>query len=281
VKLVVDIVLPLTILYGCMVGGVSLFQSHLIYYPHIGRDMVATPRTHGLDYEEVEIPTDDGEKLAAWWVPVTRPRGTVLMFHGNAGNISHRIDYLRMFHRLGYSSLIIDYRGYGRSTGIPSEEGTYRDALAAWRHLTKQRGIAADDIVLFGESLGGAVASWLAARHAPRALVLASTFTSVPDLGQEIYWFLPVRLISRFSYDNLANLKAIDAPVLIAHSRGDEIVPYGHAKRLYAAARAPKAMLELRGGHNDGLIFMRDEWVRTLAGFLDRSAPRNNSGNTR
>jgi fermentation-respiration switch protein FrsA (DUF1100 family) len=275
VKLVVDIVLPLTILYGCVVGGVSLFQSHLIYYPHIGRDMVATPRTHGLDYEEVELTADDGEKLAAWWVPVAQPRGTILMFHGNAGNISHRIDYLRMFHRIGYSSLIIDYRGYGRSTGTPSEEGTYRDALAAWRHLTTQRGVAPADIVLFGESLGGAVASWLAARHAPRALVMASTFTSVPDLGQEIYWFLPVRLISRFSYDNLANLKAIDVPVMIAHSRGDEIVPFSHGERLYAAARTPKVMLELRGGHNDGLIFMRDEWVRALAEFLNRHAPRS------
>ncbi|HET9664080.1 MAG TPA: alpha/beta hydrolase [Burkholderiales bacterium] len=265
--------LPFAVLYGAVVGGVFFFQSSLIYYPHIGREMMATPRTHGLDYEELEIPTDDGEKLAGWWVPSAQPRGTALIFHGNAGNISHRIDYLRMFNRLGYSSLIIDYRGYGRSTGSPSEEGTYRDGLAAWRHLTEQRGIPARDIVLFGESLGGAVASWLAVRHAPRALVLASTFTSVPDLGAEIYWFLPVRLISRFNYDTLANLAQISAPVLVAHSRGDEIVPFAHGKRLYAAAHEPKRMLELSGGHNDGFIFVREEWVRALADFLEAHSP--------
>jgi fermentation-respiration switch protein FrsA (DUF1100 family) len=226
----------------------------------------------------------------------------VLIFHGNAGNISHRLDYLRMFHGLGYATLIIDYRGYGRSTGSPSEAGTYRDAVAAWRHLTEQRGIAGSDIVLFGESLGAAVASWLATqvsripdpssegrrdarasslplgegsgvRETPRALVLASAFTSVPDLGAQVYWFLPVRLISRFRYDNLANVAEIKAPVLIAHSREDEIVPFAHGERLYQAARDPKQFLTLRGGHNEGFIFARDEWIRALAGFLERHAP--------
>lgn len=272
-RLLADIMLPLAVLYGCIVGGVYFFQSSLVYYPHIGREMVATPRTYGLDYEELEIMTGDGEKLAAWWVPVPQPRGTALILHGNAGNISHRIEYLRMFHRLGYASLIVDYRGYGRSTGSPSEEGTYRDALAAWRHLTEQRTIPARDIVLFGESLGAAVASWLAARHAPRALVLASAFTSVPDLGAQIYWFLPVRLLSRFEYNTIANLARIAAPVLVAHSREDEIAPFSHGERLYAAAREPKQFLVLSGGHNDGFIFTREEWVRALADFLDRHAP--------
>ncbi|MGQ0752195.1 MAG: alpha/beta hydrolase [Betaproteobacteria bacterium] len=272
-RLLADIMLPLALLYACVVGGVFFFQSSLIYYPHIGREMVATPRTYGLDYEELEIATEDGEKLAAWWVPVPQARGTVLIFHGNAGNISHRIEYLRMFHRLGYASLIVDYRGYGRSTGSPSEEGTYRDALAAWRHLTEQRAISARDIVLFGESLGAAVASWLAARHAPRALALASAFTSVADLGAQIYWFLPVRLMSRFEYNTLANLARISAPVLVAHSREDEIVPFSHGERLYAAASEPKQFLVLSGGHNDGFIFARGEWIRALADFLDRHAP--------
>ena len=277
-RLLADIMLPLALLYGCVVGGVFFFQSSLIYYPHIGREMVATPRTYGLDYEELEIVTEDGEKLAAWWVAVPQARGTVLILHGNAGNISHRIEYLRMFHRLGYASLIVDYRGYGRSTGSPSEEGTYRDAFAAWRHLTEQRGISARDIVLFGESLGGAVASWLAARHAPRALVLASTFTSVPDLGAQIYWFLPVRLLSRFEYDTLANLARISAPVLVAHSREDEIVPFSHGERLFDAAGQPKQFLVLSGGHNEGFIFTRAEWIRGLADFLDRHAPAGQGG---
>jgi fermentation-respiration switch protein FrsA (DUF1100 family) len=174
-----------------------------------------------------------------------------------------------MFNRLRYSTLIIDYRGYGTSTGSPSEQGTYRDAVAAWRYLTEARGVRDSDIVLFGESLGAAVASWLAARHAPRALVLASAFTSASDLGSEVYWFLPVRLISRFHYDNLANLAAVKVPVLIAHSRNDEIVPFTHGERLYAAATGPKRFLELSGGHNSGFVFTREEWVQALADFLE------------
>jgi fermentation-respiration switch protein FrsA (DUF1100 family) len=258
--------------YAALLVLVYLFQSHLVYFPQIGRELVATPLSYGLAHEAVTIRTEDGEKLAAWWLPAAPARGAVLLFHGNAGNISHRVDYLAMFHRLGYSSLIVDYRGYGESTGSPSEAGTYRDAEAAWRWLTDERGVRASDIVLFGESLGGAVAAWLAARVSPRALVLASSFTSVPDLGAEVYPFLPVRWLSRFSYDTLAALERVRAPVLVAHSPEDEIVPYRHGLRLYAAAREPKAFLVLAGGHNEGFVFARPEWVAQLAAFLERAA---------
>ena len=265
--------IALALVYGCVVGLVFVFQSHLVYYPQIGREILATPAALALAYEDVQLRTEDGETLAAWWVPAADARGTVLLLHGNAGNISHRLDYLRMFNALRYSTLILDYRGYGRSTGAPSEAGTYRDASAAWHHLTEVLGLAEHDIVIFGESLGAAVASWLAARHAPRALVLASTFTSAGDLGAQVYWFLPVRLISRFRYDNVENLTAIRSPVLIAHSRDDDIVPFAHGEALYRAAREPKAFLELAGGHNDGFICMREPWVRALGDFLERHTP--------
>lgn len=283
-----DVLISVAIAYACVLGLVFVFQSRLVYYPQIGREVAVTPQAYGLAFDPVEIATEDGEKLHAWWVPAAAARGTVLIFHGNAGNISHRLDYLLMFSRLRYSTLIVDYRGYGKSTGSPSEEGTYRDALAAWRHVTEGRGVRPADIVIFGESLGGAVASWLAARFSilplgersgarapPRALVLTSTFTSATDLGAQVYWFLPVRLISRFGYDNLANLKAIRSPVLIAHSRDDDIVPFAHGQKLFAAAGEPKQFLEMRGGHNEGFIFMREEWVRALAGFLERHAPKD------
>jgi len=133
------------------------------------------------------------------------------------------------------------------------------------------RKIAPRDIVLFGESLGGAVAAWLAGRVTPRALVLASTFTSMPDLGAQVYPFLPVRLISRFSYDNLAALKAVKAPVLVAHSRDDDIIPFSHGKALFEAAGEPKQFLEMRGGHNDAFLFVRQEWTAQLAAFLERA----------
>lgn len=271
--MLLEILGSVAIAYACVVALVFLFQSQLVYYPGIGREMAVTPQAHGLAFEAVEVVTEDGERLHAWWVPAEHARGTVLILHGNAGNISHRIDYLQMFHRLGYSTFIVDYRGYGRSTGSPSEEGTYRDALASWRHLTEQRGVRPGDIVLYGESLGAAVASWLAVRHPPRALVLASAFTSATDLGAQVYWFLPVRLISRIGYDNLANLGKIRAPVLIAHSRDDEIVPFSHGERLFAAAGEPKAFLEMRGGHNSAFVFAREEWVSALSAFLQRHAP--------
>jgi fermentation-respiration switch protein FrsA (DUF1100 family) len=267
-----ELLLPLAIAYGAVLVFVFLFQSHLVFFPGTGREAVITPRTYGLPFETVPIRTADGETLDAWWVPVENARGVVLFFHGNAGNISHRVDYLQMFHRLRYTTLIVDYRGYGKSTGTPSEAGTYRDAEAAWEYLLTVRGARPQDIVIAGESLGAAVATRLATQTTPRAVVLLSTFTSVNDLGAQVYWFLPVRLLSRIGYDNVANLKRIRVPVFIAHSRDDDIVPYAHGRKLYEAASEPKTFLEMRGGHNDGFLFTQPEWVAALGDFLDRHA---------
>lgn len=261
--------------YAALVGVVYLAQDSLIYFPNTGREHAATPAAHGLRYEEVSLTTEDGETLHAWWVPAAKARGSVLLLHGNAGNISHRIGYARMFHALGLDTLLVDYRGYGRSTGTPTEEGTYRDALAARRWLVEARGVRDQDIVIFGESLGGAVACWLAQRHTPRALVLASTFTSVPDFGAEVYSLLPVRLISRYKYDTLGCLPKVAAPVLVLHSPRDEIIPYSHGRKLYDAAREPKQFVELGGGHNDGFVYTSPEWVRALGDFLDRHSGEN------
>jgi uncharacterized protein len=245
-----------------------IFQSRLVFYPETGRELVATPAEIGLPYEDIQLKTSDGISLHGWYIPAPQPRGTVLFLHGNAGNISHRLDSVQMFHRLRYSTLIFDYRGYGNSGGAPTEEGTYRDAEAAWRYLTEQRRVPSCSIVLFGESLGGAVAAWLAARQKPGALVIASGFTSVPELAQHIYPYLPVRWLARLRYDTRAYLRAVAAPVLVAHSPDDEIIPFEIGRALYAAANPPKQFLELAGGHNDGFIFMRDTWVKALGDFL-------------
>ncbi len=247
-----------------------LFQPGLVYFPEVGREIVATPQQAGMPYEEVRLTTGDGVALHGWFVHASAPaRGTVLFLHGNAGNISHRLDSLLMFHRLGYNTLIVDYRGYGNSAGKPTEQGTYLDAEAAWLYLTQQRQVSAASIVLFGESLGGAVAAWLASRQPPAALVIASCFTSVPDLAADLYPYLPVRWLARFHYDTRAYLQAAaGVPVLVAHSPGDEIVPFRHGRALYEAATGPKRFLALAGGHNEGFIFMREEWVQALGGFL-------------
>ncbi len=271
---VLNILLSAAIAYAVILLLVFLFQSRLVYFPEVARALVATPRAAGLDFEDVSLHAADGVVLHGWWVPARNARGAVLILHGNAGNISHRLEYLMMFYRLGYATLIIDYRGYGKSSGTPSEEGTYRDGEAAWRHLTEARKFTPQDIVLFGESLGGGIATWLALQHPPRALVLASTFTSAPDLGAQVYPWLPVRLLARIDYANLERIRQITVPVLIAHSRNDDIIPFSHGQALFEAAHEPKQLLELSGGHNDGFIFMREEWVRAVGAFLEKAANR-------
>jgi uncharacterized protein len=256
--------------YAVLAAVLFLFQSRFVYYPDVGRNIIGTPKDHGLDYESVRIDTEDGEMLHGWFVPSKDATATVLFFHGNAGNISTRLGYLLMFYRLGYNTFIIDYRGYGESSGTPSEQGTYRDAQAAWRYLTEQRNIPSNRIVLLGESLGGAVATWLAVREKPALLVLASAFTSVADMAEAIYPFLPTHLLTRFDYNTGEYLRGVTCPVFVAHSPQDEIVPFEQGEALYASASEPKQFLELQGGHNNGFIYMREEWVRALGDFMRR-----------
>lgn len=258
--------------YAVVVLLVWVTQDRLVYFPQIIGAATATPAALKLPFENLRITTEDGETLAAWWVPAAQVRGAVLVLHGNAGSIADRIDYLQPLTGMGYAVLLADYRGYGASTGKPSEAGTYADAQAAWRWLTVQRGFRPGQIVVLGESLGGAVAAELAARVQPGALLLVAAFTSATDLGGEIYPWLPVRLISRYRYDTLAHLRRYGGPVMIAHSRDDEIVPFAHGERLHAAATGSKMLLEMRGGHNDAFLFGRPEWTQAVADFLDRLA---------
>lgn len=253
-------------------------QDALVFQAAMDRGYQVTPASVGLRFDSLTLVTDDGEKLDAWHVPARSgipAHRLAIVFHGNAGNIGHRLDYLRMFHDLGYASLIFDYRGYGRSSGKPSEQGTYLDALAAWRHATQALGYPPGKIVVFGESLGGAIAAQLAGIERPAALVLASTFTSVPDLGAEIYPWLPVRALARIRFDTLERLRTIAVPVLVIHSRSDGIIPFAHGERLFAAARPPKQFLEIEGDHNDGFVFGRDAWTQSLDDFLRAAFERH------
>jgi fermentation-respiration switch protein FrsA (DUF1100 family) len=245
-------------------------QSGLLFLPDLpGRELTATPADIGLGFESVTIPAPDNETLHGWYVPAPDARGSLLFFHGNAGNISHRLDSIAIFHRLGLNVLIFDYRGYGRSSGSPSEQGTYRDGSAAWRYLTAQRGIPPGEILLFGRSLGGSVATWLATQVEPAGLIVESAFTSVPDMGSELYPWLPVRWLSRLKYDSESIIGSVGTPVLIVHSREDEIIPFHHGQALFQAAAEPKAMLEIWGGHNDGFMVSGERYRQGIRDFLD------------
>jgi len=252
--------------YIIFTGFLFIFQSHYVYYPE--RVLLADPGSIGLDFESVDFETADGVKLCGWYIPSKTARAVVLFCHGNAGNISHRLESIQIFHRLGLDVFIFDYRGYGQSEGKPTEHGTYQDAEAAWRYLVETHQVNPSQVVFFGRSLGGAVASWLAQSHRPRALILESTFTSVPDIAATLYPYLPVRFLSRFQYGTAEYLGRIECPVLIVHSRDDEIMPFSHGRQLFEMAREPKEFLEISGTHNEGFITSGKHYEQGLDAFI-------------
>jgi hypothetical protein len=193
----------------------------------------------------------------------------VLFLHGNAGNISHRGDSITIFASMGLSVLIFDYRGYGLSAGSPSERGLYKDADAAWAWLTGDAGLAADDIVIFGRSLGAAVAAQLAARVTPAALILESGLDRARTLARAHYPLLADLLPLRYRFPAADHAASVTCPVLVLHSPDDEIIPYRLGRRLYDAIPGPKRFVELEGGHNDGFLRSQPRYQRTLEAFLD------------
>jgi len=234
------------------------------------RSVAHTPAEAGLAYEDVAIRTEDGEILRGWLVRHPRPRGTVLFFHGNAGDIGDRVPTAALLQRQGVEVLLVDYRGYGRSTGRPSEAGTYRDAAAMWRWLTEERGAPPERIVLHGRSLGGAVGVWLANQVTPAGLILESTFTSLPDVAARLYPLLPVRRLMRVRYPSLERIGAVRCPLLVIHSREDRLVPFAHAEALLAAAgSARKRLVEIRGSHEWGFHDSGPLYEQALRAFLD------------
>jgi uncharacterized protein len=269
-----EIVASFTILvaaYVALVLYVYVGQSGKMYLPDLPtRELRASPADIDLPYDNVWLRTEDGLKLHGWYVPAEHERAAVLYFHGNSGNISQRLESIQIFHDLQLSVLLFDYRGFGQSEGRPSEQGTQRDALAAWSYLVQQRRVAPQRLVFLGRSLGAAMAAWLATQRAAAALVVESTFTSVPDLAAEFYWWLPARRLARYEYATRKYLTAVHCPVLVAHSPEDEIIPYRHGEALFAAALEPKQWLQLHGGHENGFMQSGEHYIRGLDRFLSQ-----------
>ena len=258
-------------LIGLYVGIAALlyvFQSHFVYFPL--REIHSTPRDIGLSYEAVDFESEDGVMLSGWLVPAKKPRAVLLFCHGNGGNISDRLPFIEIFHGLDLSVFIFDYRGYGQSRGKPSEMGTYLDAEAAWDYLTIQRSIPGSHILVLGKSLGGAIAARLAMDHGLAGLILQSAFTSVPDMASNLYPVFPTRLLARYGYTTGDYVRRVNCPVLVVHSREDEIVPYSHGRRLYEMAGDPKEFLEIRGDHNGGAIMSSGIYRAAVGRFVSR-----------
>jgi len=252
-----------------VVGGVMLLlEKKLIYFPTASHDV--TPAQLGLAHEDVALHTEDGVRVHGWFLPVKGSRLSILFCHGNGENISHRLDrVLLMQQHLGVDTLVFDYRGYGRSEGSPDEEGTYRDARAAYQWLAARVGDPGR-IVVFGESLGAAVALQLALEVDARALVLESPFASIPEMAKAVYPFLPVWPLVRTRYDNAGKIGGLRMPLLVLHGDRDEIVPFAQGRRVFEAAPEPKSFFAIPGAHhNDTYAVGGEAYWSAIRAFLD------------
>ena len=267
-NMVIHAGIVLVLSYLVILLFVYLRQDRMLYFP--ARDLWQVPSDRGIAYEDLSLTTRDGLRISAWYLPAPHERGVLLFCHGNAGNMADRMDSLMIFHDLDLSVLIFDYRGYGKSGGKPSESGTYRDAEAAWDYLMRVKQIPPHRIVIFGRSLGGAVAAELAREKNPAALIIESTFLSVPDLGARLYPWLPVRLLSKFRYATVDKIGSISCPKLVIHSPDDEIIPFDQGRTLYEKSSPPKEFLMIRGGHNEGFLISGSLYRNGLKAFLEK-----------
>ena len=256
----------LFVAYG--IWGLILYfmQPKFLYHPV--REVSYTPAELGLDFEQVVFKAADRVKLTGWYVPAENSRFTVLFCHGNGGNIMHRLDSINIFHGLGLSCFIFDYHGYGDSRGQTSEEGTYLDARAAYRWLTKRKKISPDNIIIFGRSLGGTIAAYLAGKVKAKALVIESAFTSYVDIGKIFYPYMPVRWFARYSYNTIDYIKKVRCPAMIIHSRADELIPFEFGLELYEAAKEPKEFVEISGRHNDSFLASGETYKKAWLNWI-------------
>ena len=264
--MLIKVLLAIAFFYVAAMIAIYFAQALFIYAPQIPtRDLVATPTDIGLEYENLNLITVDNERINAWYIPAKNQNTkTVLFFHGNAGNISHRLETIKIYNKLGLNFLIFDYRGFGISTGKPTEEGTYLDADTVWQYLIEERKLNPQQIIIAGRSLGGGVAAELAKKVRPAMLILESTFTSMTEVSAKHYPFMPTGLIVKHEYETNLKLKDIHCPIVFAHSKNDEVIPYEHSQRNYTVANEPKQFIELRGGHGSGFLFSERDYISGL-----------------
>jgi fermentation-respiration switch protein FrsA (DUF1100 family) len=267
---------------GVLIGAtlfLVIFEKRLIYFPATRVDV--TPRAFGLPFDEVLIEVEPGVSIHGWFIKAkTEPRvATVLFSHGNAGNIGDRVDRVVAWRDLGVDFLLYDYRGFGKSTGDPDEEGTYRDGRAAYDYLVRSRGLDPARIILMGESLGCAISVQLAIERKAAGLVLEAPFASVPRMAATVYPFLPVGLFVRTRYDNLAKIPKLKMPLLVVQGALDEVIPISQGRMVFDAAPEPKRFLAIEGAHhNDAYVIGGEGYRRAIAEFVNRVVEPQGAG---
>lgn len=245
----------------------SQIENFFVFHPQTNLDML--PDQLGLTYDSASFEAKDGTKLHGWFFPLPEKSPVILFCHGNAGNICHRLPNIKRLLGQGFQVFIYDYRGYGKSKGSPSREGVYLDGLAAYDYLTNHLGISPDRIVLFGRSLGGAVATEIALKRKVKCLILESAFTSTKDMAKTMPLFALLSPFLPAHYNNLKKIEHITVPKLIIHGNMDEIIPFSMGERLFQAAPEPKVFHAVKGaGHNDTWVIGGKKYFETLAKFI-------------
>lgn len=248
------------------IAGVRYIERNSLYFPM--RELTVTPEIVGIKYEDIYFKTSDNKKLNGWFIPNDNPRFTVIFAHGNAGNIGHRVEKIKLLCDIGVSVFIFDYRGYGRSEGRASEKGFYMDIEAAYGYIVKTRKISEDSVILYGESIGGGPVINLATKARVRGLITEEAFSSVRDMAKFAYPVLPAFIFSS-KFDSLSRIKEVECAKLIIHSVDDEIVPFSLGEKLYAAAKPPKKFLKIRGSHNTAFFDSHEQFAKEIKAWLD------------
>jgi hypothetical protein len=260
--------LRIAVLVYIGLAGVMMFaENRLLFFPT--RYPVGNWKPPGLTIEDAWFDASDGARLHGWFVPCENPRAVILFAHGNGGNLTDRTDMLRVLHdRMRSSVMIFDYRGYGRSVGLPTEQGILADGRAARKWLAARAGIPESQIVMMGESLGGGVAVDLAATDGARGLILENTFSSLPDAAATHYPWLPVHWLMRAQLNSAKKIPNYHGPLLQVHGDSDQIVPFAIGKKLFDAANEPKQLVVIPGGgHNDP---QTPEFLRAMDEFIGK-----------
>lgn len=271
---VVSVLFVCAALYGLICVGVFLVQDRLLFRPT--SELERTPDQVGLEFEEQWLEAGPGERIHAWRIRPAHPRARVLFLHGNEGNVADRLDSLQVLHSLGLDVLALDYPGYGRSTGTPTEEGCYRAARQGFEALRAEEPTL--PLIVWGRSMGGGVASSLIGEAGVSALILEATFTCMADVAQMRYPWLPARHLTRLHFPTIERLAGIDIPVLVVHSREDEMLPFAHGEALALAAGPQATFVPITGSHGRGYFTSGEAYLGPLRGFLDEHVPLAREG---
>ncbi len=253
-------------------GVLLFFEESFIYFPEKYPAGFWQPEAFRLPAEDVWFEASDGTALHGWFAPAKDPAGTILYSHGNGGNLTYLADVAHDWVERGWSVFLYDYRGYGRSAGVPGEAGLYLDAQAAWDATIRQEEVDPERIVLIGQSLGGAVATELALRSQPRALVLESTFTRVADMASRVVPLPGIGHLVRTKFETIDKIARVGVPLLVAHGNRDTMIPFDMGRRVYEAAKEPKRFVEVeRADHNDLHVVGGRTYLDQVEAFLDEA----------